>query len=32
MPNEIEYLNPDVITKYQSFGQKVVVREGERPW
>ena len=28
-PNEIEYLNPDVLTKYQSLGQTVTVREGE---
>jgi hypothetical protein len=28
-PNEIEYLNPDVLTKYQSLGQTVTIREGE---
>jgi hypothetical protein len=27
--SEIEYLNPEVIEKYQSFGQAVTVRESE---
>ncbi len=29
MPTEAEYLNPEVIQKYKSFGQAVSVREGE---
>jgi hypothetical protein len=28
-PGEVEYLNPDVIDKYHSFGQPVTVRDGE---